>query len=157
MTRVLFVCLGNICRSPMAEAIFAHLVEQAGLYAEFEIDSAGTSNYHPGKLPDQRTTQILKQHGIQRVHHARQVTPQDFETFDYILAMDQQNWIDLQHVQARARHPKARLERMNAFDHQASGVDVPDPYYDGLPEFEAVYQMLLPACQNLLKVIRAQH
>ena len=156
MTQVLFVCLGNICRSPMAEAIFAHLVDQAGLSSAFQIDSAGTSNYHPGKRPDHRTLQVLAQHGIQIEHGARQVTPQDFENFDYILAMDQQNWIDLKHVQARAHQPKAILERMNAFDDQASGIDVPDPYYDGLPEFEAVYQMLLPSCQNLLKHILSQ-
>jgi len=161
MIHVLFVCLGNICRSPMAEAIFAHQVQQAGLSQQLQADSAGTANYHTGGRPDHRTLKILARHGIQTAHRARQVSRSDFQTFDYILAMDHHNLENLQRMQASlAQRPegvKARLELMGAYELEQPVLrEVPDPYYGELDDFEQVYQMLAPACARLLQEIQAQ-
>lgn len=158
MIQVLFVCLGNICRSPMAEAIFAHLVQQAELNEKIFTDSAGTSNYHPDEPPDRRTLQVLKQNGIFTQHRARQIRHQDFESFDYVVAMDHQN-LENMHRWVRQQPPlKARLCLMGEFELDCSTPRaVPDPYYGDLADFEEVYAMLLPACEKLLQDIRREH
>lgn len=157
MIHVLFVCLGNICRSPMAEAIFGHLVTQAGLQDKIAWDSAGTSNYHPGKLPDHRTRQVLENHGISTRHLARQIRNPDFEQYDYVLAMDQHNLRDLTRVFQSHPPSRSRLELMGAYCEDGNCEDVPDPYYGELEDFEAVYVMLEPACRRLLGQIRSEH
>lgn len=155
MIQILFICLGNICRSPMAEAIFSHQVYLAGLNRRIKTDSAGTSNYHPGKQADHRTRQILKNHGITTTHSARQILHQDFKNFQYILAMDHQNLENLSRVYRQMHEPVAKLELIGHYEpDQVTPREVPDPYYGELEDFEEVYQMLEPACAKLLDTIR---
>lgn len=149
-TRVLFVCMGNICRSPMAEAVFRHLVAEAGLSERFVIDSAGTGAWHAGEPPHRGTHAILAQHGVDvGPQRARQIAPDDLATFDYVLAMDEENLGDLRRMR---RDPAARVSLL--LDHApALGVrEVPDPYYSG--GFEHVYRLVEAGCQGLLAEIR---
>jgi protein-tyrosine phosphatase len=109
MPRLLFVCLGNICRSPAGENVMNHLLEREGLAPRFEVDSAGTAGYHIGNPPDARMTKAARERGIAMKGRARQVNPADFEEFDWIFAMDRSNHEDLQRVRQKARNPTARL------------------------------------------------
>ena len=149
-TRVLFVCLGNICRSPLAEGVFRHLVEERGLTASFEVDSAGTGSWHVGQLPDSRSTRVAADHGIALDGRGRQVTPEDLERFDVVLAMDRENLRDLEHM-ARRSGASPRLHLLRDFDPDADAPDVPDPYYGGPSGFENVYQMVRRSCEHLLE------
>lgn len=156
MIRVIFVCLGNICRSPMAEAVFIDLVEKAGLSQHFEIDSAGTSNYHVGESAHRGTRKVLAEHGIAYQGRSRQFTPADLNMFDYIVAMDSENEADLQ--QLAGQHPTAnepKLVKLLTLARQTPLIDVPDPYY--VDRFEDVYQAVLDGCEGLLAHIRAEH
>jgi len=156
MIRVVFVCLGNICRSPMAEAVFTDLVEKAGLSDHFDVDSAGTSNYHVGESAHRGTRKVLSQHGIAYQGRSRQFTPADLNTFDYIVAMDSENESDLR--QLANRHPtanKPKLVKLLNYARQTHYTDVPDPYYVG--RFEDVYQAVLDGCVGLLAQIRNDH
>ncbi|MCC5931924.1 MAG: low molecular weight phosphotyrosine protein phosphatase [Cyclobacteriaceae bacterium] len=155
--KVLFVCLGNICRSPLAEGIFKKLIEERGLLKHFHFDSAGTAAYHTGSPPDPRSFEIAGQHNILLEHTARKINDHDFQTFDYILAMDTSNY---QHIKAQMeRHPKikSQLFKMRDFDAQKSGRDVPDPYYGGLKGFEKVYEMLEEACNIFIDYLEENH
>lgn len=150
--RILFVCSGNICRSPLAEAVFRHLAEEAGLGARFVVDSAGTHGYHEGDQADPRTRRVGQRHGIAVTSIAREVEDADFERFDLVVAMDRGHKRELV---ARARNvalaKKVRL--MREFDPAADGLDVPDPYYDGDGAFERVYAILDAACRGLFKTL----
>jgi len=148
-TRVLFVCLGNICRSPLAENVFRHLVEDAGLEDDFEIDSAGTGSWHVGERPDSRAVAAARARGIEVRGRARQVTPEDLSTFDYVLAMDRDNLRDLDHM-ARGGETTARIELFRAYDPDRDGDDVPDPYYGGPTGFEDVLEIVSRSCRRLL-------
>ncbi|MGR6432911.1 low molecular weight protein-tyrosine-phosphatase [Rhizobium sp. PAMB 3182] len=146
---VLFVCLGNICRSPLAEGIFMKTIEEAGCSARFAADSAGTGAWHQGDPPDSRSIAVARKHGIDISNQrARQVRPEDFETFDLILAMDRNN---LDHL-ARIAPATPRLG-IHRFSDYALGQpsDIPDPYYGGADGFETVYSMLLTGCASLVE------
>lgn len=148
-TSVLFVCLGNICRSPLAEGVFRHLVTLRGLEARFHIDSAGTGAWHVGEPPDTRSVAVAADHGIDLAGTARQVTAEDLTRFDFIVAMDRDN-LDALIELAEDVDGTGRIELMRAFDPEPTGEDVPDPYYGGPGGFERVYQMIRRACEGLL-------
>lgn len=148
--RVLFVCLGNICRSPMAEGIFREMVKSSGLQDRFSYDSCGTGGWHVDSEPDRRAQACLRGHGIDISDlRARQLRESDFRDFDVILAMDSSNYEGCVHM---ARDPEARkkVRKMLSYHGDPDMVDVPDPYHGGLQGFENVYEMLRVSCRNLL-------
>ena len=146
-TSVLFVCTGNICRSPTAHAVFRHQVREAGLEAYFTIDSAGTHGYHIGDAPDDRSILVAAAKGVKMQDlRARKVTQEDFASFDYILAMDEGHFKTLQTLQGRG--DKAKLLMF------AAG-NVPDPYYGSLADFEHVFDMIEKNCRRWLATLGA--
>lgn len=154
-TSVLFVCLGNICRSPLAEGVFVHLVAEAGLTDRFEIDSAGTGAWHVGEAADARASMVASQHGVELVSSARQITDADVLRFDYLIAMDRENLRNIQRM-ADAAGSDAQVHLLREFDPNGNGDgdEVPDPYYGGASGFETVYEMVNRSCQGLLERIR---
>jgi protein-tyrosine phosphatase len=154
MIRLCFVCLGNICRSPTAEGIMLHLVAEAGLSEHFSIDSAGTSAIHVGEPADARSFATAKARGVHLPSRARQFVRSDFERFDYVLAMDAQNRVNLLRLTSdRAAHDKVHLLRR--FDPRGPvGANVPDPYYGGADGFEHVFEICEAACRGLLSELR---
>jgi protein-tyrosine phosphatase len=153
-TRVLFVCLGNICRSPLAEGVFLHLVREAGLAHRFEVDSAGTGDWHVGEWPDARSIAVARKHGVELPSRARQVTPADLDAFDHVLAMDRENLRDLERMARRGARARTRLLR--AHDPVGGDDDVPDPYYGGPSGFDLVYEMVHRSCAALLADLRGE-
>ena len=150
-TSVLFVCLGNICRSPLAEGVFRDLVRAGGVEHLFEIDSAGTGAWHAGEPPDRRSVAVAAAHGIRLEGRARQVTPRDMQHFDLIVAMDRENLRDLERMSNGLPGGAARLSLLRAFDPEGGDHDVPDPYYGGPSGFETVYDMVHRSCEALLE------
>lgn len=156
MVRVLFVCMGNICRSPTAEGVFQALIEREQLTAKIQIDSAGTHAYHIGNPPDARSQQAAQRRGVDLSRQrARQVRHEDFLEFDYVLAMDHSNYEDLLEL----CHPdyESRLRLFLDFAPQQKERDVPDPYYGGAQGFERVLDLIEQASIGLLAEIRTQH
>jgi len=150
--RLLFVCLGNICRSPTAEGVMRHLLTVEGLAEAVEIESAGTGDWHVGHAPDQRSAGAAAGRGIELTGQARQVEPADFETFDLILAMDRSNHDDLLVLAPDDAHERVRLLREYDPDAVAAGeLEVPDPYYGGADGFEDVLDLVTRACEGLLE------
>lgn len=139
MIKVLFVCLGNICRSPLAEAIFIKKVKDRHLDHLISADSAGTANYHIGENPDHRSIDVAQNHGVPISHKGKQYKYGHATEFDYILAMDAHNHRDIIHISAN--RPEG-LFLMRHFDAQDRDGNVPDPYYGGMEDFEEVYQIL---------------
>lgn len=148
--KLLFVCLGNICRSPAAENIMNHLIAEANLSNQFLCDSAGTSNYHIGSPPDQRMTSAARRRGIQMIGQARQLQRSDLEEFDLILAMDRYNYQDILSLDPSGKH-QGKVKLICDFASQYSTKDVPDPYYGGRDGFERVLDLLFDSCQGLLQ------
>jgi protein-tyrosine phosphatase len=147
--RILFVCLGNICRSPLAEGVFLHLADEAGLSHRLEVDSAGTGAYHVGERPDRRSIEVASRHGIELPGRARQAEPEDFERFHMVVAMDRSNHDDL--AAMAPGDATAELRMLREFDPEADGdLDVPDPYYGGPQGFDRVYEMVRRSCETLL-------
>lgn len=147
--RVLMVCLGNICRSPLAEGILKHKIQQQGL-SGWAVDSAGTGNWHVGELPDHRSIATARQYGIDLTdQRARQFQAADFEQFDHILVMDTQNFRDVL-LLARSDEHRAKVRLILDLTHPNETRSVPDPYHDD-DGFEAVYRMLDQACDRIIE------
>lgn len=156
MINLCFVCLGNICRSPTGEGVMLHLLEQNGLSEQVHVDSAGTAAYHIGKRADERSARHAARRGIDLPSRGRQFQEEDFEKFDYVLAMDANNFSSLKTL-ARERHAE-RLFLLRDFDPASGkGSSVPDPYYGGADGFEEVLDQCYAACQGLLDHLVREH
>jgi protein-tyrosine phosphatase len=159
VTSLLFVCLGNICRSPTAEAVMAHRLQAAGLADAVRIDSAGTGAWHAGSAPDSRSAATAARRGITLAGAARQVRPADFSDFDLLLCADAQNVRDLLGLLAPEDHDaRARVRRLREFDPAAvaaGDLDVPDPYYGGPSGFDDVLDLVTAACDGLIAQLQA--
>jgi protein-tyrosine phosphatase len=153
-TRLLFVCMGNICRSPTAEGVMRHLLREQGLEDEIELDSAGTGAWHVGNPPDRRATAAARARGIVLEGQARQVRPSDFEAFDLLLVADRENLADLRAI-APDEAARAKVRLLRSYDPASDGdLDVPDPYYGGPDGFEDVLDLVEAACRGLLAELR---
>lgn len=155
MIKVLFVCMGNICRSPTAEGVFRQKVNEAGLSELIDIDSAGTHAYHIGSQPDHRAQSAAKNRGVDLSSlRGRQIQNSDFDEFDYVLAMDHSNHTDLEAV---ASGPASNLHMFLNFADNFSEEEVPDPYYGGDQGFEHVLDLIEDASRGLLTHIQSKH
>lgn len=154
MKKILFVCLGNICRSCSAEGVMKHLVEQAGCEEDFVIDSAGILSYHQGELPDRRMRAHAACRGYDLIHRSRPVRTEDFYHFDLIIGMDDRNISDLKE-RAPSVEAESKIHRMTEYCTKFTHADhVPDPYYGGAEGFEYVLDLLEDACAGLLVKLR---
>jgi len=152
--RILFVCLGNICRSPAAEGVMQTIVDSNHDSDRWTIDSAGTGNYHIGDLPDRRMRIHARHRGLELTHRCRQICASDFDDFDIIVGMDAQNLRNL-HAMAPSPEAEEKIVAMADFFGLATRYDyVPDPYYEGAEGFELVLDLLQDACQNLYDALR---
>jgi protein-tyrosine phosphatase len=160
MRSILFVCLGNICRSPVAEGVFRQLVAEAGLNGVISCDSAGTSSYHIGQLPDIRTRQNALSHGLTLTHRARRMTGEDLARFSYVVTMDEANYEAVMKLSQRSvglTHDDT-IFLLREFDPAVNDQpNVPDPYYEGPEVFEEVYQIAHRCCGELLTYLRQRH
>lgn len=145
---VLFVCLGNICRSPLAEGVFLHMADEAGISTTLTVDSAGTGAWHVGERPDPRSIEVAERHGIELPGQARCVTEDDFRRFDRIIAMDRSNLRDLEAM--RPDDATAVVQLLRDHDPEPGDGEVPDPYYGGDDGFDNVYEMVRRSCHVLL-------
>ncbi len=156
MKRVLFVCLGNICRSPTAHGVFQKMVDDAGLTDKIFVDSAGTAAWHIGKSPDARSTAHAKARGYDlSALRARQAVSADFDQFDYVLAMDKENLSNLQDICPNGAMSAPQLF-LYEFSRKFNELEVPDPYYGGEAGFEHVLDLVEDACESLLADIKKQ-
>ncbi len=151
-TKLLFVCLGNICRSPTAEGIMRQKLKLAER-ADITCDSAGTSRYHIGAAPDRRMTQAAADYGYNLAGAARQITVADFAAFDLILAMDRDNYRDICQLATEANQPTDKVKLICSYCRHHANTDVPDPYYGGEAGFRYVVELLEDACEGLLKTL----
>jgi protein-tyrosine phosphatase len=160
--RLSFVCLGNICRSPTAEAVMRHLLAEAKLTDRVSIDSAGTGDWHVGEPRDKRSAEVGRRRGIPLSGRARTFVPADFARFDYVLAMDRQNHANLLKLAPDAA-ARAKVHLLRSFDpavqsgQQGGDDEVPDPYFGGPEGFDHVFDICLAACGGLLKQLRERH
>lgn len=150
--KILMVCLGNICRSPMAEGIMRDKIKDYGL--EAQVDSCGTANYHVGESPDHRAQKTLKQHSIDiSMLRGRQCQVSDFDHFDLIFTMDESNYKNIMSL-TRNKYDEEKVEMIMNMAYPNENISVPDPYYGGLHGFEEVYQMLTLACDKIAMRIK---
>lgn len=155
MPKILFVCMGNICRSPAAEGVFKNLIHSEGLENTIQVDSCGTIGYHSGELPDARMRQHALQRGYDLTSRARQFNPQkDFDEFDYIITMDDENYTDILRWDKKHIYTD-KIYKMASFSSDKSIIDVPDPYYGGADGFENVLNILEDCTKNLLEKIKS--
>lgn len=148
--KVLFICLGNICRSPAGENIFRHSVREAGVEDQFNIDSAGTEAWHTGKAPDSRMSETLRSRGIPVTGKARQITTLDLEKFDLILTMDDANYKNVKQLDPTEVYAP-KIQKFTSYCKNHSETEVPDPYYGGQAGFELVADLLVDGCAELVK------
>ncbi len=150
--KILFICLGNICRSPAAEGVMRHLLEVHNVEHLFEIDSAGIGSWHEGQLPDRRMRQCGALRGYNFNHRARQIREYDFERFDYIVGMDNENMTTLQRMKNRQPESRAQLICLaNYLRNHKGQTTVPDPYYGSQRDFEFALDLIEDACEGLLQ------
>lgn len=147
--KIVFVCLGNICRSPTAEGVMQHLVNQRSLQPYFYIDSAGTSAYHIGEPANSKSQKTANGHGITLKSRARRFETYDLEEFDMILAMDKENYENLQRMDENGLHSD-KIKMFREYDPKPEGNEVPDPYFGGIDGFQHVFEIVLRTCENLL-------
>ncbi len=157
VTRICFVCLGNIVRSPLAENLFLHIAGEESDVKQFFVDSAGTGAWHIGESPDSRMRRVAAHHGLIYDGKARQFRKNDFDRFDLILAMDTHNRTDLMRM-AFTQEDRNKIHLLREFDPLGGdGVSVPDPYYGGIDGFNEVYQVIERSCRGLLKALEDGH
>ncbi len=148
--RICFVCLGNIVRSPLAENMFLHLADKAGVAENYEVDSAGTGSWHIGEQPDGRMRRVAAAHGLVYDGRSRQIRLADFEKFDLFIVMDGENYQDMMEL-ARTPEHKEKIRMLREFDPQGNAQSaVPDPYYGGIQGFEEVYQIIERSVEGLI-------
>lgn len=153
--KVLFICMGNICRSPLAKGVMKHLVRESGLDKVFEIDSAGTISFHEGGHADHRSIIVAKNHGIQMQHIARQVKLDDLDYFDYIMIMDKKNHQDLLAISDEYEH---KIHYLREYDIDSRGdLTVPDPYYGDVKDFELTYQLCYRSVEGFIRFLQEQN
>jgi protein-tyrosine phosphatase len=160
MINVLFICLGNICRSPIAEGTFQQLLNERNLNHHIRCDSAGTSNYHIGELPDHRTRQNARKNGIELTHRARKLVGTDFADFEYIVAMDEANLEEIKklHYKSVGFYPDGdTVFLLREFDSLKGDFSVPDPYYGNESSFEEVYQIVKRCNEQLIEYLLERH
>lgn len=159
--KILFVCLGNICRSPLAEAVFKNLIAREELDELIAVDSAGTSDYHIGSGPDPRSYENAKLNDIDIEHCARQIGSEDLNSFDYVIAMDKENFKNVTRL-ALSEEQKEKIYLMRGFEIDGTYStrfieNVPDPYYGGEEGFQHVFDILKNSCDNLLRHLKIRH
>ena len=161
MVKVLFVCLGNICRSPMAEGVFRELIQKHGLEDKINCDSAGTMGWHAGQSPDHRAIKNALNHGIALTHKGREITPADFDSFDHIVVMDENNFKDVHALYYKVKQVPAPIEKLfllRDYDPTVKGVyEVPDPYYGSEADFEEVFRIVKRSGEELLNHLIEKH
>ena len=153
----MFTCEGNICRSPLAQSVFQHIVDQNQQSGNFLVDSSGTSGFHVGEHPDSRMQKVAGSHGITMLHRAKQLKSDDVQEFDFIFAMDKENYHNILRL-ADSPELKEKIYMFREFDPQGSQSDsVPDPYYGGVEGFKGVFQIVSRTSQNIFdKIIKKE-